>query len=219
MKFPRSQVFPDSVSEELRTLARMVGNGDAISQRKMGMEYQSGATYPINNSEAKRWFTKAVKSGDADSACALARIERDQKKYDSEIAWYEQGARMGHGRSMHALGRIYARGKTIPKNLEKAASWYHRAAQTGDASSQVVYGLMLRDGRGIAKDNVGAYLWLGLALTGKLSDDNRSLAGKAKKNLETLLTQEEIGNTETMIEERKRRAVPRPKTVNSGNAA
>jgi len=220
MKFPRTQVFPDSFSEEMCALARSAAKGDAIAQRKMGTGYQNGVGFPVNPSEAKRWYTKAVNSGDADAACALARIERDQKNYDAELIWYEQGASMGHGRSMRALGKIHARGNTVPKNLEKAASWYHRAAQTGDASSQVVYGLMLRDGRGVAKDNIGAYLWLGLSLTGGLSEENCRIAGIAKKGMESHLTQEEIGDTENIIEKRRQRArAHRPKSASSGNTA
>lgn len=220
MKFSRAQVFPEFFSEEMCALARSAAKGDAIAQRKMGTAYQNGVGFPNNPSEAKRWYTKAVNSGDADAACALAQIERDQKNYDAELVWYEQGARMGHGRSMRALGKIHARGDTVPKNLEKAASWYHRAAQTGDASSQVVYGLILRDGRGATKDNVGAYLWLGLSVTGRLSDENRRIAGKAKKDLESHLTLEEICDTKTIIEERKQRATAhRPKSASSGNTA
>lgn len=57
------------------------------------------------------------------------------------------------------IGRMYHRGRGLPKDAEKAAQWYLKAAGQGDAAAAGRLGDMYRVGQGVAVDPVQAARW------------------------------------------------------------
>ena len=67
-----------------------------------------------------------------------------QGKLDEAVALYRQAADAGRGCAQASLGRLYASGHGVPKDLAEAAKWYRQAlekirpeADNGNASSMI----------------------------------------------------------------------------------
>lgn len=60
------------------------------------------------------------------------------------------------------IGRLYHRGKGLPKDAVKAAEWYRKAADQGDAAAAARLGSMYWMGEGVARDPVEAAKWYAL---------------------------------------------------------
>ena len=57
------------------------------------------------------------------------------------------------------LGRLYAKGLGVPKDLVKAVEWYRKAAEQGYADAQYSLAEMYDKGEGVPKDSVKAVEW------------------------------------------------------------
>lgn len=57
------------------------------------------------------------------------------------------------------IGRLYQRGKGLPKDAGKAAEWYLKAAQQGDGAAAARLGSMYRIGEGVPRDANQAAKW------------------------------------------------------------
>jgi TPR repeat protein len=57
------------------------------------------------------------------------------------------------------IGRMYHRGRGLPKDAGKAAEWYLKAAQGGDAAAAARLGSMYRIGEGVPRDLNQAAKW------------------------------------------------------------
>lgn len=55
-----------------------------------------------------------------------------QGDYQNAILWLTKAANQGNPEAQNALGYIYANGKGVPVDNEKAISWYKQAAAQGD---------------------------------------------------------------------------------------
>ncbi|MCW5738079.1 MAG: sel1 repeat family protein [Enhydrobacter sp.] len=60
------------------------------------------------------------------------------------------------------IGRMYHRGKGLPKDAAKAAEWYLKAAEQGDAPAAARLGSMYWIGDGVARDPEQAAKWYAL---------------------------------------------------------
>jgi eukaryotic-like serine/threonine-protein kinase len=74
----------------------------------------------------------------------LADVLEQQGKLDEAVALYRQAADAGRGSAQASLGRLYASGRGVPKDLTEAAKWYRQAlekirpeADNGNASSMI----------------------------------------------------------------------------------
>lgn len=102
-----------------------------------------------------------------------------------------------HGFAQYFLGRMYADGQGVDKNLETAASWYRKAAEKGIADAQYRLGQMYETGHGAPSDLEYAYGWYSVAAhlgnakgiaasqqtRQKMSDSERVEADKLSRDL------------------------------------
>jgi hypothetical protein len=85
----------------------------------------------------------AYKKGDFDTAVRLLKPLADE----------------GNPQAEEKLGRMYQRGKGVPKDFERAVVWYRKAAEKGDAAAQGRLGFLYRVGAGVPKDLNLAMKW------------------------------------------------------------
>ena len=84
---------------------------------------------------------------------------------------------------------MYAHGKGIPKDEDKAVELFRKAAMQGNVTSQYNLGSIYSGEESALKDDVEAYAWL----TVVNSDGNgNEAAKKALEFLQSKLTQEEL---------------------------
>ena len=63
--------------------------------------------------------------------------------------WYRRGAELGDMTCQFALGRLYATGTGLPRNLRQAARWFLRAAEQGHATAAHNIAVFYAEGTGV----------------------------------------------------------------------
>lgn len=86
---------------------------------------------------------EAYKKGDFDTAARLLKPLAEE----------------GDAQAEEKLGRMYQRGKGVPKDFERAVQWYQKAADKGDAAAQGRLGFLYRVGAGVPRDLKLAKKW------------------------------------------------------------
>src|SRR5262245_25545350 len=72
--------------------------------------------------------------------------------FDTAIRLLRPLAEQGNAQAEEKLGRMYQRGKGVPKDFARAVEWYRKAADQGDAAAQGRLGFLYRVGAGVPRD-------------------------------------------------------------------
>lgn len=126
----------------LAALSKLARQGDAVSQRKLGLATQHGTLgLKSDIASAIRWYTQAADQGDREAIEILANIyyrlgsggtglEEDGSK---AIKWYEK---LGDGYSYFVIGAIYARGLAgVRQSWQDAINAWKKSADLGYVDS------------------------------------------------------------------------------------
>lgn len=68
-----------------------------------------------------------------------------------------------HPYAQYFVGRMYAAGQGVEKDLEAAAKWYRKASEHGVADAQYRLGGLYQSGQGVPRDMEYAYSWYTVA--------------------------------------------------------
>ena len=79
--------------------------------------------------------------------------------FDTAVRLLKPLAEEGNAQAEEKLGRMYQRGKGLPKNFERAVEWYRKAAEKGDPAAQGRLGFLYRVGAGVPRDLKLAMEW------------------------------------------------------------
>ena len=71
----------------------------------------------------------------------------------------------GNADAQEKIGRLYERGKGLPKDFTQAEYWYRKAAEQGDPAAQARLGFMYRIGEGVTRDPKQAAKWYAMGAT------------------------------------------------------
>jgi len=83
--------------------------------------------------------------------------------FDIAVSLLRPLAEQGNAQAEEKLGRLYQRGKGVPKDFARAVDWYRKAAEKGDAAAQGRLGFLYRVGAGVPRDLKLAEKWYRLA--------------------------------------------------------
>ena len=72
-------------------------------------------------------------------------------------------ANQGYVQSQFNLGLMYAQGRGIGQNYQKALEWYQKVANQEDALAQNMLGMIYKNGEGVPQDYKKAKEWYGKA--------------------------------------------------------
>lgn len=87
----------------------------------------------------------------------------DAGDYSAAMQEWQPLAEQGHSSAQFSLGRMYAHGKGVPKDLTESTRWFRLAAEQGHSPAQFVLGYMFENGDGVPKDLAEAARWFRLA--------------------------------------------------------
>lgn len=73
------------------------------------------------------------------TALGLANFHLGQ--FGEAAAWFQQAAALGSSTAMNGIGVLYAHGKSVPEDHEKAVDWFRRSAELGNARAMVNLGI------------------------------------------------------------------------------
>ncbi|GHB12327.1 tetratricopeptide repeat protein [Modicisalibacter luteus] len=81
-------------------------------------------------------------------------------KYAEAFQQVEAEAKQGVPEAQYSLGRMYAFGQGVEKDMVTAVKWYRKAAEQGLAEAQYRMGEAYGAGDGVPQDYVHAYRWM-----------------------------------------------------------
>jgi len=101
-----------------------------------------------------------------------------------------------HAYAQYFVGRMYAAGQGVEKNIETAAQWYRKAAELGVADAQYRLGKLYAEGTGVPRDMESAYGWYTVA-----AHLGNAKAIKAVKTTTASLSPDELKEAELLSED------------------
>jgi len=128
-------VFSDVSGGVFRFQVKLAEQGNPEAQYKVGEMYELGKGVSKNNITAKTWFEKAAKQGHKKSTYKLLYLEikanglNDYTK--TQLGMLRQESASGSPDAQYFLGKLYATGIGVPKNLENALTWLNKASFNG----------------------------------------------------------------------------------------
>lgn len=152
--------------------------GDAAAMREMGRCYEEGKGVSKLPHEAKFWYTKAAKAGDAEAHYRLAMMDLASSEDGNVVSpmvlsSLRTADKAGFAPASDALGCLYMAGKGVKADKKKAIALFRKAAEGGCADSQFRIGMCYMQGTEMDKDVAEAAKWFRKAAE---QDHNESAA-------------------------------------------
>jgi hypothetical protein len=145
------------------------GNGDAVSQRRLGILYEDGIGVKADHKEAIRWFRLAADQGDSEAQRRLANLYLAHESGTAAVAdiWkYLQSAINQGNMTAMADGGLFNLYDFDAGNQDAAAEavkYFTKSAEAGNDVGQMRLGRAYSLGLGVARDARLAQRWLSLA--------------------------------------------------------
>lgn len=109
----------------------LAAEGDRSSQFYLGLLYETGRGVAADTDTAVRWYQKAAEAGHGEAAYRLALLARQSDDLPAEpetvLNWIKQAAEGGVAEAQYELGAVYAEGKLVDRDFEKARQWFSAA--------------------------------------------------------------------------------------------
>ena len=119
--------------------------GDAEAQFNVGEMYENGFSVKQDKQEARYWTSRSANQQYETAVFKLLYwdVERDGLKGENKAKVKELNmlAKQGNAQAQYYLGKMYAHGVGIDKNLDIAISWLNKAALVGvlEADLEISY--------------------------------------------------------------------------------
>ena len=88
-----------------------------------------------------------------------AEAAKELKEQRKAFEEFRAAAAGGDADAQREMGRCYASGGVVPKDMVEAVKWYRKAAEQGDPEAQKDLGYCYASGEGVAKDHGEAVKW------------------------------------------------------------
>jgi hypothetical protein len=110
--------------------------------------------------EAAKHFRKAAEQNYLPAQTAMGDLLRISQDYEDSFGWYLTAAYQGDAAAEYALGRAYASGEGVEKNLAKAQYWIKHSAEKNYVAAAEMMAMAYRSGNlGLTKDIEQAKKW------------------------------------------------------------
>lgn len=154
-----------TVNDSLNTLANEFS--DPTTQYLVGLKYYRGEEYPLDKTQAAKWFTLAADSGNykAQYYLGLMYMKGDGVKVNKHKAleYLRQAADKRHEDAPFQLGNLYLLGLGKAPDYPNALLWFKAAAQQNHPEAAFKLGKLSAEGKAGAADLNQARKWLKVA--------------------------------------------------------
>jgi len=114
---------------------QLAKNGDIEAQFNVGEMYEIGFTVKQSKKEARYWISRAANQKHEAAGFKLLYwdVERDglKGKNKAKVENLNKLAKQGNAQAQYYLGKMYAYGVGINKNIDVAIDWFNKAALVG----------------------------------------------------------------------------------------
>ena len=156
----------NSPLEQLRQRAL---NGDVMSQRLLGLDYDGGHGVRRDYKEAAKWYQLAANRNDPISQNNLGSLYQyglgNPVNYIKAATLYQQSAAQGFAIAESNLGYMYDNGLGVVADKSAAVKWYRQAAEQDYPGAMLNLGIEYMSGMGVERDLPQAYMWMQSAET------------------------------------------------------
>lgn len=136
--------------------------GDAHAMASLALMATDGRGVKKDPAQGRDWLEKAAAGGEPSACYNLALVllaGGSEAEIAQSVHLLKVAAAAEIGDAQHDLGVLYARGKGVAADPEKAAELYWRSARNGSIAGEVEYAIAVFNGDGIAKNEVSAARW------------------------------------------------------------
>jgi len=152
-----------NVESGLLWLKMSAAQGFAEAEVELGVAYKFSNDVKADPAEARRWFERAAKRGNARAQLLLGVTLDDAKDHVGAAHWYMQAALQGRSDAQHLLGLMYRDGLGVQKSATEAVKWFRAAAAKESPDGQYDLGACYANGFGLPPDQVTALAWFKLS--------------------------------------------------------
>jgi len=128
-------LFSDASSSIFRFQYKLAEQGNAEAQYKVGEMYETGRGVDQDREKAREWYTKAAKQDHPKSKYRLLFLDIQKSGMNVErkqqLVQLQKDANSGVGDAQYFLGKMYAAGVGVPKNINNAQTWLSKATFNG----------------------------------------------------------------------------------------
>jgi uncharacterized membrane protein YqiK len=135
VKAEASLMFADASSSIFRFQYKLAEQGNAEAQYKVGEMYEMGRGVAQDKAKAREWYTKSASQDHKKSSYRLLYLDIEtsglsveRKKKVDEL---KKEASTGGADAQYFLGRMYAHGVGVNKDLNQAKDWLGKATFNG----------------------------------------------------------------------------------------
>ena len=120
---------------------KLAKNGDAEAQFNVGEMYEIGFTVKQDKKEARYWISRSANQEHEAASFKLLYwdVERDglKGKNTAKVKELNKLAKHGNAQAQYYLGKMYAYGVGINKNIDAAIDWLNKAALVGVLEAEI----------------------------------------------------------------------------------
>ncbi len=106
---------------------KAANNGSTVAMSNLAKNYRWKESGYYDPSQAIVWYRKLVEGGNDEYVDYLIDLYEELGNYRDAIALYEKNASKGNTSALNQLAYIYAQGKGVNKDFDKALSYIERA--------------------------------------------------------------------------------------------
>lgn len=130
-----------NTDEGLRWFYQAAAQGYTDAYFSLSACYENGVGVEKDPEMAKKWYIKALniirkeaENGDAEVQAQLAWYY-EPLDFPESLKWYHKAAAQGLASAQCVLGRLYARGEQVERNVKEAEKWLRAAAEQGNKAA------------------------------------------------------------------------------------
>jgi len=157
---------PPNHAEALHWIGQAIMHDRSASMLIAG-RYRTGHRVPKDFRKAAEWCRLSAEAGDPGAQNMLGEIYEfgtEIQDFREAARWYLAAAQSpppygspgGPGAAMTSLGRLYAAGKGVPLDFERAVQWYRRGIEVRSIPASFGLGVLYERGNGVPRDTTKA---------------------------------------------------------------
>lgn len=115
-------------AQDIKTIRDKAVQGDSNAQ----LEYAKNLLESGNSKEAEKWLLCAAKQNNEMAQTFLGvYYEMFCEDYKEAMKWFLKAGEQGNGEALYTIGDLYAEGKGVKKDINKAFYYYEKSAECG----------------------------------------------------------------------------------------
>jgi TPR repeat protein len=161
--------------------------GHSFAQINLGNCLSTGRGVRRDDTEALRWYKRALRQGSDIAPNNIATVYRDKGNNRRAMHWYRRAVAGGDGNALVEIGWRYYKGVGVKCDPREAVQCFRKAiaskniTQAGREDAMLHLGVAFHEGRGVKKSDARAIRWASLANKDDDHDRARDLIDRIRK--------------------------------------